>query len=305
MFSPSLYFPLVSPWLYKHHVLKIKPAVQTVNVRLCVCAYQCVSPSCAHMPALDAHRKTHTHTPTERQLHFRRRHTCSGDEPMCLRTTHSCMRTYSPARWAGKRVQILARCHGDVASFKWRGEVLWLPGGTEQSRAEALPQPACITSSSLAFSLSFRFCASPLFLSSLCLISSSQVLASVSFVLFSSVCLLDPSSQPQRIHKSHHQHSREPSLTWGQEPEGWGCCASGESRMSLPLIPFTPSSVISSCAACDALPSIHLYQRLAGVRQGPLRAAFICFSSSTPAAEDHITSASIRRTPGENEGVQR
>lgn len=66
MFSPSFYFPLVSPWLYKHHVLKIKPAVQTVNVRLCVCAYQCVSPSCAHMPALDAHRKTHTHTHTNR-----------------------------------------------------------------------------------------------------------------------------------------------------------------------------------------------------------------------------------------------
>lgn len=202
----------------------------------------------------------------------------------------------------------------DSRSLPWRRSLLQMERRSamtswrdraEQSRAEALPQPACITSSSLAFSLSFRFCASPLFLSSLCLISSSQVLASVSFVLFSSVCLLDPSSQPQRIHKSHHQHSREPSLTWGQEPEGWGCCASGESRMSLPLIPFTPSSVISSCAACDALPSIHLYQRLAGVRQGPLRAAFICFSSSTPAAEDHITSASIRRTPGENEGVQR
>eukprot|EP00064_Thunnus_orientalis_P014225 superscaffoldBa00002448_g14267 len=70
------------------------------------------------------------------------------------------------------------------------------------------------------------------------------------------------------------------------------------------LIPSTPSSVISSCAACDVHPSIHLYKRLAGRRQGPLRAGFICFSSATPAAEDHITSASIRRTPGENEGVE-
>ncbi|GLD72387.1 SPARC-related modular calcium-binding protein 1 [Lates japonicus] len=46
------------------------------------------------------------------------------------------------------------------------------------------------------------------------------------------------------------------------------------------LIPSTPSSVISSCAACDVPPSIHLYKRLAGRRQGPLRAGFICFSAA-------------------------
>lgn len=67
----------------------------------------------------------------------------------------------------------------------------------------------------------------------------------------------------------------------------------------------TPLSVISSCASCDVLPSIHLYKHLAGRRQGPLRASFICYSSSTPEAADHITLTSIRRMPGENEDVGR
>ncbi|CAB1422906.1 unnamed protein product [Pleuronectes platessa] len=70
-----------------------------------------------------------------------------------------------------------------------------------------------------------------------------------------------------------------------------------------PPPPSTPPSVISSCTACDVLPSICLYRRLAGRRLRPLRAGFICFSSSTPAAEDHIISASIRTPPGAGEGV--
>lgn len=130
---------------------------------------------------------------------------------MCTHNAHSCTHTYSPARRAGRREQNLSGCHGDIASFRWSEEAVWLPGGTEQSRAEALRWPACITSSSLPFSsviIVSPFISSASFFS-LCLIYPCQALASVSFVLFC-VCVY---LSPQLIQKSHHQPSGESGLS--------------------------------------------------------------------------------------------
>lgn len=154
-----------------------------------------------------SHTRTHVRADRATVTH-RRRHTRGGHGSVC---TH----TYSPVRRAGRRAQNLSGCHGDLVSFRWSMEAVWLPGGTEQRRSHDqhashhAPRP-----SSHSFSAMSNF-----FMSN--------------FTKRSPVCVY---LNPLLIQKSHHQPSGQSGLSepgaGGAEAEvppdnpGWGCWAS-------------------------------------------------------------------------------
>lgn len=169
----------------------------------------------------------------------------------------------------------------------WRRNLLQmerrLPGGTEQSRGAPTTSVLHIILPALLLTL-------------------RRLTIFLLFFIF--VCLLDP-PPPHPPHCLFIGNIISPP-----ERRRWlgARVPRGEAVVPLfkdDLIPSTPSSVISSCGACDVLPSIHLYKHLAGRRQGPLRASFICSGNAKPAAEDHITPTSVRRMLRKHKGVCR
>lgn len=159
---------------------------------MCVCV-------CEHTPTLcDAHKYTHTRAPSDRAdafTHGKKKNTTR------LRSVHA--QPGSDAQ-PGDGAKILCRCHGDTASFSWRGEAERLPGGTGENRAAAAAVPK--TSHPVVPASHFLFCFRPL-----TLISCAGAKASVV------ICLISLNNSPPSsssasslllIHKSH------PSVLW-------------------------------------------------------------------------------------------